>query len=218
MTAGRLAGGSEGIMVQTDAASTSLGSVQGGVGVWIFRVLLVAGAAFMLYTWFQPWWSADVAVIKGEFDMVLHPWGVEAAAQVRNNIDESAFQMPFPQVFAGFMWVYLAVCMLALAASLFLTRRLRLGPINMPLAMVLILLVGLSYAAAAGLAYGIGTVKASAAGANFIGKSSVLEPGSGAKLKMVSDLMIGYWLALGAGGALTFLGLIRFLFVRTPKA
>jgi hypothetical protein len=205
-------------MAETDAASvasTTRGGV--GVGVWIYRVLLVAGAAFMIYSWLQPWWIGDVAVIKGEDNLVLHPWGVDAAAQVRANIDESVFQMPFPAVFAGFMWVYLAVCMLALAASLFLTRRISLGRINVSVAMVLILFVGLSYMAVVGLALGIGTLKASAAGANFIGKSNVLEPGSGAKLKMVSYLVTGYWLALGAGGVLTFLGLIRPVFVRRPK-
>jgi len=206
-------------MVQTDAASTtSATGGAAGVLVWIFRVLIVAGAAFMLYSWFQPWWSANVAVIPGDADMVLHPWGVDVASQVRANIDESAFEMPFPGLFAGFMWVYLAVCMLALAASLFLTRRFRLGPINLSLPMILILLVGLSYMLAVGLAFGIGELKASAAGANFIGKSNVLEPGSGAKLKMTSDLLVGYWVALSAGGVLTFLGLIRFLFVRKPKA
>jgi hypothetical protein len=190
----------------------------GGVGVWIFRILLVAAGAFMLYSWFQPWWSTDIAVIKGDTDMVLHPWGVDAAPQVRTNIDQSAFQMPFPQVFAGFMWVYLAVCMLGLAASLFVTRRVRLGPINMSLAMLVILLVGLSYMVAVGAALGIGTLKAGAFGINFIGKGVYVDPGSDAKLKMVSQLELGYWLALAAGGALTFLGLIRPLFVRTPKA
>lgn len=206
-------------MAQTDAAGMA-GTTRGGVGVgvWIFRILLVAGAAFMLYSWFQPWWSSDVAVVKGENDMVLHPWGVEVASQVKNNIDESMFQMPFPQVFAGFMWTYLGVCMLALAASLFVTRRLSLGRINVSLAMVMILLVGISYMVAVGMAFGIGTLKAGAAGVNFIGKATWVEPVSEAKLKMVSDLLIGYWLALGAGGALTVLGLIRPLFVRRAKA
>ena len=205
-------------MAQTDAASMASTTGSGvGVGVWIFRVLLVAGAAFMLYSWFQPWWSTDIAVIKGDADMVLHPWGVEAASQVRNNIDESMFQMPFPQVFSGFMWVYLAVCMLALAASLFVTRRFRLGPINLSLAMVMILLVGLSYMAAVGLALGIGQLKAAASGVNFLGKGTYTEPVSEAKLKMVSQLLIGYWEAIAAGGVLTFLGLIRPLFVRKPK-
>ena len=202
-------------MVQADAASTT-STTRGSVGilVWIFRVLLVAGAAFMLYSWFQPWWSGNFAVIPGEPDMVLHPWGVDAVSQVRTNVDESLFQMPFPQVFAGFMWVYLAVCMLALAASLFVPWRIKLGPINMSAAMVMILLVGLSYAAAVGIAYEIGWLKAGWSGANFIGKSNVLEPATGAKVKMTSQLEIGFWLSLAAGGVLAFLGLIRFLFVR----
>ena len=205
-------------MVQTDAASTTSRTPGGvGVGVWIFRVLLVAGAAFMIYSWFQPWWSGDFAVIPGANDMVLHPWGVEAVSQVRTNVDVSLFSMPFPEVFAGFMWVYLGVCTLALAVSLFVTRRFRLGPINLSLAMVMILLVGLSYMAAVGIAYEIGWLKAGLSGANFIGKSNVVEPASGAKIKMTSDLLIGYWMALGAGGVLTLLGLVRFLFVRKPK-
>jgi hypothetical protein len=184
--------------------------------VWIFRVLVVAGAAFMLYSWFQPWWTTDIAVIKGAPDMVLHPWGVEAAAQVRNNLDESAFQMPFPSVFAGFMWTYLVICMLALAASLFVTKRFRLGPISMSLAMLMILLVGLSYMVAVGAALGIGQLKAAASGVAFLGKGVYVEPVSEAKLKMVSQLEIGYWVSLAAGGALTFVGLIRPIFIRKP--
>jgi hypothetical protein len=199
-------------MAQTDMASTTRGGA--GILVWIFRVLVVAGAAFMIYSWFQPWWSADIAVIPGDSDMVLHPWGVDVVSQVSSNIDASAFEMPFPTVFAGFMWVYLVVCMLGLAASLFWKGRLRLGRINVPWAVVIILLVGLSYAIATGLAYEIGTLKAAASGGKFVGRSSVIEPTTGAKLKMTSDLLIGYWLALSAGGVLTFLGIIRFLFVR----
>lgn len=202
-------------MVETAAASTtSTTRSSAGILEWIFRVLVVAGAAFMIYSWFQPWWSGDLAVIPGEPDMTLHPWGVDVVSQVSSNVDASAFSMPFPEVFAGFMWVYLVVCMLGLAASLFWKGRLRLGRINVSWAMIIILLVGLSYAMAAGLAYEIGTLKAAASGAKFIGRSNVLEPQTGAKLKMTSDLLFGYWLALGAGGVLIFLGIIRFLFVR----
>ena len=205
----------EGIMVQTEAASaTSTTRSSAGILEWIFRVLVVAGAVFMLYSWFQPWWSGDLAVIPGDNDMVLHPWGVEVVSQVSSNVDASAFEMPVPESFAGFMWVYLVVCMLGLAASLFWKGRLRLGRINVSWAVVIILLVGLSYAIAAGLAYEIGTLKAAASGGKFVGRSSVIEPTTGAKLKMTSDLLIGYWLALSAGGVLTFLGIIRFLFVR----
>ncbi len=202
------------MILQTDA----MGTTRGGVAIWIFRVLVVAGAAFMIYSWFQPWWSAKVAVIPGDNHLVLHPWGVDVVPQVKANIDASLFSMPFPQVFAGFMWVYLAVCMLALVASLFVVRQVALGRFKLPLAVVLIGLVGLSYLLAVGLAYGIGELKAAMAGTSFIGKSTFIEPQSDAKIKMVSGLLDGYWLSLGAGAALFVLSLLRGLFVRQSKA
>jgi hypothetical protein len=205
-------------MVQTEAAGTAR-TTRGGAGilVWIFDALLVAAAAFMVYSWFQPWWSGDFAVIPGDMDMVLHPWGVETASQVRTNVDEALYSMPFPELFAGFMWVYLVVCMLGLAATFFVTKRFHLGPIPVSVPVLIILLVGISYAAAAGIAYEIGWLKAGVTGAKFIGKSTVLEPATGAKVRMVSQLEVGFWLAIAAGGVLTFFGLVRPLFVRKPK-
>lgn len=170
----------------------------------------------MVYSWFAPWWSATVAVIPGENHLVLRPWGVEVVPQVEANADASLYSMPW--IFAPFMWTYLAVCMLALAASLFVDRTFTLGRIKLPLAAVLIAFVGFSYMAAVGIAYGVGELKASWAGSNFIGKSSIKNAMTGTKIKMVSDLLIGYWLALGAGGVLFVLGLLRGLFVRKPRA
>ena len=195
-------------MTQTDAARSSAG----GVGAWIFRLLLVAAAAFMAYTFFQPWWSADVAVIPGENDLVLHPWGVETVAQVRAGADPALYSMP--AFFAPFVWTYFGLAMLALAVSLFWTRSLALGRLRLPLPAVLIILVGLSYLIAVGLAYYIGDMRATALDTKFIGRSSYTDPTSHRKIQMVSDLRDGYWLALYAGVALVVLGLIRFLFVR----
>lgn len=191
------------------------GAALGGTGVWIFRVLLVAGAAVMVYSWFAPWWSASVAVIPGENHLVLRPWGVEVVPEVEANADASLYSMPW--FFAPFMWAYLTVCMLALAASLVLDRTLSLGRIRLPLAAVLIGLVGFSYMAALGIAYGVGEIKASLAGSNFIGKSTIKHAMTGAKIKMVSDLQIGYWIALGSGAALFVLALLRGLLVRKPR-
>lgn len=192
------------------------GTTPGGAGVWIFRILVAAGAAFMVYSWFAPWWSATVAVIPGENHLVLRPWGVEVVPQVEANADASLYSMPW--IFAPFMWTYLGACMLALAASLFVNRTISIGRITLPLAAVLIAFVGFSYMAAVGIAYGVGELKASWAGSNFIGKSSIKNAMTGTKIKMVSDLLIGYWLALGAGGVLFVLGLARGLFIRKPRA
>lgn len=199
-------------MTQVDARMAN----ESGAAVWIFRALVVAAAAFMVYTWFAPWWSAKVAVLPGDNHLVLHPWGIEAVAQVRANADESLYSMPW--FFEPFMWTYLAACMLALAISLFVNRRISLGFFKMPLPQLLIGLVGLSYMAALGIAYGVGVLKAGWAGSKFIGTSMIKNQMTGAKIKMVSDLETGYWLAIAAGAVLFFLALVRVFFVRTPKA
>jgi hypothetical protein len=196
--------------------ASEVGTNRASAGVWIFRVLVVAAAAYMVYTWFAPWWGAKVAVLPGEDHLVLHPWGVEAVAQIRANADESLYSMPW--FFAPFMWTYLTVCMLALAASLFVDRTVSIGRIKLPLATVLIGLVGVSYFACVSLAYAVGELRAGWAGSNFIGKSMIHNSTIDAKIKMTSALKIGYWLALYSGPALIFLALIRGLFVRKPKA
>ena len=196
--------------------ASEVGTNRTSAAVWIFRVLVVAAAAYMVYTWFAPWWGAKVAVLPGEDHLVLHPWGVEAVAQIRANSDESLYSMPW--FFAPFMWTYLTVCMLALAASLFVDRTVSIGRIKLPLATVLIGLVGVSYFACVSLAYAVGELRAGWAGSNFIGKSMIHNSTIDAKIKMTSALKIGYWLALYSGPALMFLALIRGLFVRKPKA
>lgn len=190
-------------MTQADA----IGTARGGAGIWIFRILLIAGAAFMLYSWFTPWWSAKVSVIPGDNHLVLRPWGIEAVAQVRANADESLYSMPW--IFEPFMWTYLTLCMLALAASLVLQRQVSIGRFKIPLAALLIGFVGLSYLIAVGLAYEIGQLKAGWAGSNFIGTSNIKNAMTGTKIKMVSDLQSGFWLALAAGPVLMAIALLR---------
>ena len=207
-------------MTQTDAAGTTRAGIgdwfRASVWVWLFRILLVAAAAFMAYSWFQPWWSADIAVIKGTDDLVLHPWGVEVARQVRSSADPDLYSMP--AFFAPFTWTYFGVAMLALASSLFVKMKISLGPIKLSLATVLIGLVALSYLITVGLAYGIGEYRAASIDTNFIGKSEFVDPTTARKMKMVSDLREGYWFALYAGAALFVLALIRGLFYRGSKA
>jgi len=195
-------------MTQTDPVL----NFGGGAGAWIFRVLLVAATALMIYSWFQPWWIADIAVIQGTDDLVLHPWGIDAVGPVRMASDPALYEMP--GFFEPFVWTYFGVAMLALLASLFLNKRVSLGPVKLPLAATLIILVGLSYLFTVGMAYWIGDMRASAMDMNFIGRSQYTDPTSHRKVRMDSDLRDGYWYALYSGLALVGLGLVRFLFVR----
>ncbi len=200
-------------MTKIDGAAWTTG---GGAGAWIFRILLVAAAAFMVYSWFSPWWVADIAVIQGEQDMLLHPWGIEAVGQVRMASDPALYEMP--AFFGPFVWTYFGLAMLALLASLFLNVRLSLGPIKVPLAAVLIIAVGLSYLLAVGLAYYIGNMRAVGMDMEFIGRSQYTDPTSHRRVRMDSALLDGYWYALYASVTLVVLGIVRFLFVRKWRA
>lgn len=191
-----------------------------GLGEWIFRILLVAGAAYMVYSWFEPWWSAKILVLPGEDHMVMRPWGIEVVSQVKKNAEDSLWSMPW--FFEPFMWTYLTLCMLALAASLFVKRQIsfafvKLPKLKLPLATVLIGFVGMSYLIAVVLAFVIGDLRAEMADSNFIGKSKVVHAMTGNKVKMVSDLKDGYWFALYAGPVLILLALLRGLFVGKSK-
>ena len=89
--------------------------------------------------------------------------------------------------------------------------------IKLPLATVLVLLVGLSYVVAVVLAFVIGEVRAEMADTNFIGKSKVKHAMTGRKVKMIAELKDGYWFALSAGMALILVGLVRGLIVGKSK-
>ncbi len=188
----------------------------GGARAWIFRILLAAAAAFMVYTWFQPWWIADIAVIQGTDDLVLHPWGIAAVGQVRMGADPALYEMP--GFFGPFVWTYFVAAMVALFASLFLNMSLPVWRFRLPLAAVLIILVGLSYLLAVGLAYWIGDMRASGMDMNFIGRSQYTDPTSHRKVRMESALMDGYWYAMYSGIALVVLGLVRFIFMWKRKS
>ena len=76
------------------ADTTMQGTAQSGAGVWIFRVLLIAGAAFMVYSWYTPWWGASIAVLPGDDHMLMRPWGIEVIGQVRANANPDLWAMP----------------------------------------------------------------------------------------------------------------------------
>lgn len=199
-------------MTQTDTAGTT----RGGAGIWIYRALTVAAGAFMAYSWFEPWWSAKFSAISGRNHMVLHPWGIDAVGRVRQYSDNALYDMP--AFFGPFVWTYFGICMLALAASLIVSKQISLGRIKLQLASLLVGFVGLSYLGTAVIAYAVGQLKAAAAGTNFIGKSTITNPNYNGEITMTSQLLTGYWLAVAAAVVLIVLALLRSRFVRKAKA
>lgn len=174
---------------------------------WLFRALVLIGAGLMLASWFLPWWSARISDLAGYDHIVLRPWGVEMVAEVRTYADKALYEMPV--FFAPLMWVYLGLCMLALAVSLFVDRKFSFAGRQLSLPQVLAAFVGLSYVIAVVTAFTIATIRSGNAGIDFVGTSTVFNPMTAGNTRITGELKPGYWLAGGAGVFLLVLGLLR---------
>jgi hypothetical protein len=170
----------------------------------------------MLVSWFTPWWGAKVSDLLGDNHMVMHPWGVEAVEIVAAYVDRSMISMP--AFFAPLMWAYLGLCMVALAAALFVEKGIALGRFNLSLAQVLIGLVGLSYLIATVTALIVAQTKSADAGVQFIGATVVYNPQTGGNTTMTGALGLGYWLAIAAAVLLIALALLRNVITGRPTA
>ena len=190
-------------MTAAQAAETTRNSAK----LWLFRGLLLGGAGFMLVSWFMPWWGADVNGLPGKDHLVMHPWGVVVVAEVKAYADNSLYSMP--TFFAPLMWLYLGLCMVALAVGLFVEKQFTLGRFKLSLPQVLIGIVGLSYLIAVVGAFAVAQMKSGDSGVHFLGSSMVKNPLSGGKVKITGALKLGYWLAVGAGPVLVALALLR---------
>jgi hypothetical protein len=180
--------------------------------LWLFRILLIIGAGFMLFSWYSPWWSARISDLLGSDHMVMRPWGVEVmAAEIRTYANRSLYSMP--SFFAPLMWAYLGLCMLVLAASLFVERQITTRWFRLSLPQLLIGLVGLSYLIAVAAAFAIAQIRAGAGGVTFVGSSIVSNPMTGGSTRFTGELKPGYWLSLGAGSYLVALAALRTFIV-----
>lgn len=199
-------------MTSLQATNTS----ENGLRLWFFRALILIGAGIMLMSWFSPWWSARISDLAGADHIVLRPWGVEMVSEVKTYADRSLYEMP--AFFTPLMWAYLGFCMLALAVSLFVTKRVSVGRFNLSLQQLLVGFVGFSYVVAVVTAYTIAQIRSGMAGMEFVGTSMVFNPMTAGNTRIVSALQMGYWLSAGAGAYLLVLALLRSVIVGRRKA
>jgi len=176
---------------------------------WVFRVLVLIGAALMLYTWFTPWWTAyvvelDVTAVK------IFPYGMEVNMGGYEHWLGGADEV-MPGWFTPFMWVYLGLCMIALLISLFINseKRIVLGKFKLSLPQTIVSVVGLSYVIVVISAVGVIAMNAP----NFYNaplQGSVKVTMSSHETSFVNTaLQFAYWLAGATGLMLTILGLLR---------
>ena len=175
--------------------------------LWLFQALVLVGAGLMLVSWFSPWWGARISDLPGSDHIVMRPWGVEVVTEVRTYADRSLYSMP--AFFAPLMWLYLGLCMVALAVSLFVEKKITLGRFKLSLPQVLIGFVGLSYLIAVVTAFAIAQMRSGIGGVQFLGSSTVFNPMTGGNTRFTGALKSGYWLAVGAGPFLIALAALR---------
>lgn len=198
------------------AAVQTTNTRRNGLRLWLFGLLVLVGAGLMLASWFSPWWSAKISDLSGSDHIVLRPWGVEMVTEVRTYANKSLYSMP--AFFTPLMWLYLGLCMLVLAVSLFVDRQITIGRFKLSLPQVLVGFVGLSYVIAVATAFIIAQIKSGSAGIQFVGTSTVFNPMTGGNTRIVGGLKLGYWLAASAGIYLIVLAILRNVVIGRTKA
>jgi len=180
----------------------------GGVRAWIFRVLVLVGAGLVLYTWFQPWWSAFIVELDIQA-VTIYPYGMEI------NMGEYAHWLTgaensMPGWFFIFMWIYLGLAVALLLYSLFASeKRVSLGRFSWSLPKLLVGGVGLSYIVIVAAALITIAIKsgsfygAPVQGTIFVSLEEQYES------YVDTSLLFGYWLACGVGPFLVLLALFR---------
>ena len=175
---------------------------------WIFRILVLVGAGLILYTWFQPWWSAYIVELD-VYGVTIYPYAMEI------NMGDypqwlAGAENAMPGWFFIFMWVYLGLAVAALLYSLFASeKRVGLGRFSWSLPKLLVGGVGLSYIVIVAAALITIAIKSGSfygaplQGSIFVSLEEQYES------YVDTGLLFGYWLACGVGPFLVLLALFR---------
>ena len=109
---------------------------------WLFRGLVLIAAGLMVFTWFMPWWEANVVILEGA-NVVIHPWGLTNTLDFFVSYIEGA---DMPGWFKYVMFAYLAIAVIALFSSMFLKNKtVKILRLKFTLPQLIILIVGISY-------------------------------------------------------------------------
>ncbi len=185
---------------------------------WVFRVLVLGTAGFMVYTWLQPWWSAYIVELEVEA-VTIYAWQMLVEM---NGYEHwlAGYETAMPAWFFPFMWVYLGICMAALLFSMFASsaKGISIGKrIRISLPAALIAAVGVSYIVV--VAAAVLTISMKAGDfydAPLIGTIHVAMSDFEASDVDVG-LLPGFFLACAAGPLLIVLAALRNLIVGKPK-
>jgi hypothetical protein len=176
---------------------------------WLFRVLVLVVTAILLYSWFNPWWTAWVVVLKTTA-VSIFPYGMKITMSTYAGWIAGADEV-MPKWFTAFMWAYLGIITIGLISSLFIsdTKKIGFGKINISLPTAIIATVGISYVIVCIAA--VLTISANAPayyGAELMGEIRVWIDDVHTS-SVITGLKPAFWLACSSGLALIFLSVLR---------
>jgi len=188
--------------------STSSSESRSNTGLWIFRGLTLVGMALFLYTWFQPWWVAYIEQL-GENGVVIYPHAMNISGQLRN-YPQWIVGAEMPAWFFPLMWVFLAICIFSLVASLFYKNEwFAVGKHKISLAQFLVGLAGFGYTVFVIVFVITVAIRASEFYGTTVQGSVFISKADYAESYVHTSLQPGYWIACGVGLGLLVLSLLH---------
>lgn len=176
---------------------------------WLYRVLVLAGAAVLLVSWFLPWWTIDVDGFTSDA-VQIRPWGLVWSESWGDFAGLVEGQATLPGFFVPFMWTFLGLCLTAILVGLFVNDvDIKLGKLNFKLSQLLIGGVGAAYLFAGVFAAIYASFRmGDAFGCPLVGRVHI-DMGEPMIAFVTTRLLLGYWLIYVAGGALLALGIFQ---------
>ncbi len=184
--------------------------------VWIFRALVLIGAAGFVYSFFQPWWIAHCeSSVAGIHDVIVHPYGLDGGGLEGyfTLMPGGGVEVSVPTFLIIIIWVFFGAALAALAlAMIFNKATLPILGKRLNISRWATGLVGLLYiiVAVAGMTFAY--TKIAALGMPFVGDAWV-HIGEFAMWKIELDvnasLGIGLYVAGATGIYLLVIALLR---------
>lgn len=198
--------------VSGPASLTATGQAS-SVRSWIFRLLTLAGAGLMLYTWFQRWWSAYIETLD-EIGVAIYPYKMVISGTLRD-YPQWLVGAEMPKWFFPLMWVYLAVCLWLLFYSLFTDDqdKVSLGKLKLSVPQILIGLAGLAYVVFVVVFPIVVSIRSADFNGVVLQGNVFISMNEHTESYVITALTQGYWIAVGTAVYLVALAFLRKLIV-----
>lgn len=184
--------------------------------VWIFRALVLIGAATFVISFFQPWWIAHTeSSVAGIHDVVIHPYGLDAGGLEGyfTLLPGGGVEVAVPAFLIIIIWVFFGAALAAMLLGIIFNKAtIPLFGKRLNISRWAVGLVGLIYIVVCIAAVLFAMPKIAALNIPFTG-SAFVHVGEFAMWKIELDVTawipFGYWLAIGTGVYLIAIALLR---------